>query len=173
MDGGPIYLDRTAFEALKACLTSTPILGFPTEDGRFLLDTDSSLYMVGGVLNQIRKVIEKWSSPMPDEAFACCNRGNVQCAERYWWRLLCACIFGRIFVVLNSPFVRTTVPLGGYRNSEMGTGCWPVGTCCWASFQLLLNTVWEHNMPMQMVCRNSVDNVRGLTVRSPRRIYGL
>ena len=40
--GAPfVWMDRqqTAFEALKACLISAPILGFPTEDGRFLLGT--------------------------------------------------------------------------------------------------------------------------------------
>ena len=41
---------QTAFEALKACLISAPILGFPTEDGRFLLDTDASLFAVGEVV---------------------------------------------------------------------------------------------------------------------------
>ena len=46
------YRQQTAFEALKACLISAPILGFPTEDGRFLLDTDASLFAAGGVLNQ-------------------------------------------------------------------------------------------------------------------------
>ena len=49
--GAPfVWTDRqqTAFEALKACLISAPILGFPTEDGRFLLDTDASLFAVGG-----------------------------------------------------------------------------------------------------------------------------
>ena len=45
---------KTAFDALKACLLSAPILGFPTEDGRFVLDTDASLFAVGGVLNQIQ-----------------------------------------------------------------------------------------------------------------------
>ena len=45
---------QTAFDALKACLLSAPILGFPTEDGRFLSDTDASLFAVGGVLNQIQ-----------------------------------------------------------------------------------------------------------------------
>ena len=47
-----VWTDRqqAAFEALKACLISAPVLGFPTEDGRFLLDTDASLYAVGGVL---------------------------------------------------------------------------------------------------------------------------
>ena len=44
----------TAFEALKACLISAPILEFPTEDGRW--DTDASLFAVGGggILNQIQ-----------------------------------------------------------------------------------------------------------------------
>ena len=45
---------QTAFEALKACLVRAPILGFPTEDGRFVLDTDASLFVVGGVLSQLR-----------------------------------------------------------------------------------------------------------------------
>ena len=48
---------KTAFEALKACLISAPILGFPTENGRFVLDTDASLFAVrggGGVLNQLQ-----------------------------------------------------------------------------------------------------------------------
>ena len=55
-----VWTDRqqAAFEALKVCLISAPILGFPTEDGRFLLDTDASLYAVGGggggVLNQLQ-----------------------------------------------------------------------------------------------------------------------
>ena len=39
---------QTVFEALKACLISAPILGFLTEDGRLLLDTDASLFAVGG-----------------------------------------------------------------------------------------------------------------------------
>ena len=50
--GAPfVWTDRqqAVFDALSA-----PILGFPTEDGRFLLDTDASLYAVGGVLNQIQ-----------------------------------------------------------------------------------------------------------------------
>ena len=45
---------QTAFDALKACLLSAPILGFPTEEGRFVLDTDASLFAIGGVLNQIQ-----------------------------------------------------------------------------------------------------------------------
>ena len=46
---------QTTFETLKACLVRTPILGFPTEDGRFVLDTDASLFAVGGMLSQLQK----------------------------------------------------------------------------------------------------------------------
>ena len=44
---------QKAFDALKACLLSAPILGFPTEDDRFVLDMDASLFAIGGVLNQV------------------------------------------------------------------------------------------------------------------------
>ena len=46
---------QTAFEALKACLVRAPILGFPTEDGRFVLDTDASLFAVRGILSQLQE----------------------------------------------------------------------------------------------------------------------
>ena len=66
--GAPfVWTDRqqAAFEALKACLISACILDFPTEDGRLLLDTDASIYAVGGVLNQIqgdREVVIAYAS---------------------------------------------------------------------------------------------------------------
>ena len=44
---------QEAFERLKSCLLQAPILGFSTEVDRFVLDTDASLFAVGGVLNQI------------------------------------------------------------------------------------------------------------------------
>ena len=56
--GAPfVWTDRqqTAFEALKAYLVRAPILGFPTEGGRFVLDMDASLFAVGGVLSQIQE----------------------------------------------------------------------------------------------------------------------
>ena len=43
----------------------TPILDFPTEGGRFVLDTDVSLFAVGGVLSQLqeeREVVITYSS---------------------------------------------------------------------------------------------------------------
>ena len=45
---------QVAFYTLKACLLQAPTLGFPTEEGRFILDTDASLFAVGGVLNQLQ-----------------------------------------------------------------------------------------------------------------------
>ena len=54
-----------AFDTLKACLLHAPILGFPTEEGRFILDTDASLFAVGGVLNQLqddREVVIAYTS---------------------------------------------------------------------------------------------------------------
>ena len=42
---------QEAFVTLKSCVLQTPILGFPTEDDRFVLDTDASLFAVVGVLN--------------------------------------------------------------------------------------------------------------------------
>ena len=51
--------------ALKACLVRAPILGFPTKGGRFVLDTDASLFAVGGVLSQLqndREVVIAYAS---------------------------------------------------------------------------------------------------------------
>ena len=55
--GAPfVWTDRQqqAFEALKACLINAPILGFLTKNGRFVLDTEASLFAVGGVLSQLQ-----------------------------------------------------------------------------------------------------------------------
>ena len=46
-----------------ACLLQAPILGFPTKDGRFILD--ASLFAVGGILNQLqgdREVVIAYAS---------------------------------------------------------------------------------------------------------------
>ena len=46
---------QEAFMKLKSCLFQAPILGFPTENDRFVLDTDSSLFAVICVLNQLQE----------------------------------------------------------------------------------------------------------------------
>ena len=56
---------QKAFEALKVCLIRAPFLGFPTKEGRYLLDTDASLFAVGEVLNQLqdgREVVIAYAS---------------------------------------------------------------------------------------------------------------
>ena len=45
---------QDAFDKLKSCLLRAPIFGSPTEADWFVLDTDASLFAVGGVLNQIQ-----------------------------------------------------------------------------------------------------------------------
>ena len=55
--GAPFVWGRDqqdSFDSLKACLLCAPILGFPTEGDRFVLDTDASLFAIGGVLSQIQ-----------------------------------------------------------------------------------------------------------------------
>ena len=49
----------TAFQRLKYLLTSTPILGYPTPDGKFIIDTDASEKGIGAVLSQEQNGQEK------------------------------------------------------------------------------------------------------------------
>ena len=56
---------QVAFDTFKACLLQAPILGFPTEEGHFILDTDARLFAVGGVLNHLqddREVVIAYAS---------------------------------------------------------------------------------------------------------------
>jgi hypothetical protein len=43
---------QSAFEDMKACLTSAPILGLPRDKGQFVLDTDASGMAAGAILSQ-------------------------------------------------------------------------------------------------------------------------
>ena len=46
--------EEKSFQDLKDALTSSPILGFPNSDGRYVLDTDASGVAIGAVLSQIQ-----------------------------------------------------------------------------------------------------------------------
>ena len=48
-----------AFLALKQCLTTSPVLAYPTYSGQFTLDTDASAYGIGAVLSQEQNGQEK------------------------------------------------------------------------------------------------------------------
>lgn len=56
---------ETSFRKLKAALCSGPILGYPREQGKFILDTDASNVGIGAVLSQVQdgeeRVIEYYS----------------------------------------------------------------------------------------------------------------
>ena len=41
-----------AFQKLKSSLTSAAVLAYPSDDGRYILDTDASLFGIGAVLSQ-------------------------------------------------------------------------------------------------------------------------
>ena len=43
---------QSAFTNLKTALSSPPILGYPSADGKFILDTDASNFAIGAVLSQ-------------------------------------------------------------------------------------------------------------------------
>ena len=56
------------FQKLKAALTEAPVLGYPTPDDQFVVDTDASLTGVGAILSQLQdgqeKVISYYSSSL-------------------------------------------------------------------------------------------------------------
>ena len=47
-------MEETSFQALKAALTSAPVMAYPTPNGRWILDTDASHFAIGGVLSQMQ-----------------------------------------------------------------------------------------------------------------------
>ena len=50
---------QTAFEQLKDCLTSTPILAFPSMKEPFILYTDASQFAIGAALAQVQNGLER------------------------------------------------------------------------------------------------------------------
>lgn len=50
---------QESFDTLKQALTSTPILGYPTSDDLFILDTDASNDGMGSVLSPVQNGVER------------------------------------------------------------------------------------------------------------------
>jgi len=50
---------QTAFETLKTAMTSTPMLGMPTDNDDYTLDTDASDLAIGAVLSQKQDGVER------------------------------------------------------------------------------------------------------------------
>ncbi|MCG8625946.1 MAG: Ty3/Gypsy family RNase HI domain-containing protein, partial [Proteobacteria bacterium] len=70
-----------AFQELKRALTEAPVLGYPTMDDQFVVDTDASLTGVGAVLSQLQdgqeKVIYYSSSLSKAEKNYCATRREL------------------------------------------------------------------------------------------------
>ena len=64
-----------AFEDLKTCLTSSPILAYPRSTGTYILDTDASAYGIGSVLQQVQDDEEK--------VIACASRALSHEEQQY------------------------------------------------------------------------------------------
>ena len=92
-----------SFNSLKSALISPPILGFPSEDAEFILDTDASGVGIGAVLSQVQNGIERviayFSRSMsPAERRYCVTRREllaVLCAVKHFHIYL----YGRHFLV--------------------------------------------------------------------------
>ena len=50
---------QISFEKIKELLVSAPILGYPQQDGQFILDTDGSQFGIGAVLSQVQNGTER------------------------------------------------------------------------------------------------------------------
>ena len=151
-----VWTDRqqTAFEALKTCLISAPILGFPTEDGRFLLDMNASLFAVvggGGVLNQLQDDREVVIAHVSHSLRLSQQRYCTMCTHFRSYRR------GAQFTLRTDH--SSLRWLQKFRNEDGMLARW-----------LLLNIVWEPSMPMRMVCPDSAGGARGRIVRFPRQI---
>ena len=163
---------QDSFDSLKACLLCAPILGFPTEDDRFVLDTDASLFAIGGVLSQIQNEEEV--------VIAYASRSLRLSQRRYCTtrrEMLAAVVMCTHFrsYLRGSPFTLRTDHsslrwLQKFKNED-GMECWLGDTCCWANSQLHLNTDRALYIIMRMECHDSVVNVRDPTARFQRLTF--
>ena len=149
------------FDTLKTCLLNAPILGFPTEDGRFVLGTDASLFAVGRVLNQIQD---------DQEVVIAYASRNLRLSHRWYCTtqremFAAVVIFAHTYRVPSSYCARIIVHFVGCRSFGTVMSCWLAGICCWDNSQLCLNTDRGLSMLMPMAFPVSVDSVCDRAVR--------
>ena len=162
-----MWTDRQqkAFEALKACLISAPILGFPTEKGRFVLDTDASLFDVGGVLSQLhddREVVIAYTSH------------SLRLSQRRY----CTARREMLAAVVMCTHFRSYLRGGGGAQFTIRTDHSSLRWLqkfhnedgmlariyCWDNFRLPLSIVRGPNMPMRIICPANAASVKGRIV---------
>lgn len=79
---------QNAFTMLKEKLVTAPVLGYPIEDGKYILDTDASNHSIGAVLSQLQwgeeRVISYASNHLtPVQQRYCVTRRELLAVVRY------------------------------------------------------------------------------------------
>ena len=79
---------ENAFVSLKKCLTTSPILSYPNEEDKFVLDVDASNYSIGAVLSQIQngeeRVIAYASRSLKSQELNYCTTRKELLALVHW-----------------------------------------------------------------------------------------
>ena len=101
----------TAFTGLRDDLVQAPILSFPTEDGDYILDTDASNFLLGGIISQIQDNVERViaycsRALRPSQRKSCTTIPRGKC----WPLSLCVYSFVHIYVERNLHSERITSP---------------------------------------------------------------
>ena len=155
-----------AFDALKACLLSAPILGFPTEKDRFVLDTDASLFAIGGVLSQIQneeEVVIAYASRSlrTSQRRYCTTRREMLAA-------VVMCTHFRSYIRGSQFTLRTDHSslrwLQKFKNEDGMLARW---YSCWANSRLRSSTDRDHNIRMPTGCLGNVASAGDRAVRYP------
>ncbi|HSN23382.1 MAG TPA: RNase H-like domain-containing protein, partial [Methylomicrobium sp.] len=111
---------QLAFERLKQCLVSAEVLATPTEEGRYILDTDASGHALGAVLQQqqdngLRVIAYASRTLLPAEVAYCTTRLELQ-GVVYGLRKFRHYLLGREFTLRTdnaavTSLLRTPEPL--------------------------------------------------------------
>jgi len=89
---------QTAFETLKQRLLEAPVMGYPQDEGLYILDTDASGFAIGAVLSQMQE--QEGESEPVERVIAYGSRILHKCELRYCTRrreLLAIVHFAKVF----------------------------------------------------------------------------
>ena len=154
------------FDTLNACLLQAHILGFPTEEGQFILGTDASLFAVGGVLNQLQEdreiVIAYANRSLRLSQCRCCTTRRKMLVAVSMCTHFCSYLRGAQFALIIARSCDS-------RRSGTVMACWPDGICCSASYQLCSSTDRELSTLMQMAFLVNAVSVCNRIARCHRR----
>ena len=94
---------ESAFQHLKECLVSAPILAYPSAEGRYILDCDASAFAIGGVLSQeqdnVERVIAYGSKTLSKQERNYCVTRRELLAVVYFLKYYRHYLYGRKFIV--------------------------------------------------------------------------